>query len=359
MDRTGYRQARLRKRRRRRRLLRRCCGMTAAVLLCAGFLGLVGMELSREEKNPFGSFGGAGRIESGGEDKSENGANKGEESESEKNKDRENKIGKGSLKLNGLYSAHAALLDLSTGELMAEKDGDESIYPASLTKIMTAMLLVERAEDLSETTVLQEDLFGPLQLRGASMAGFLPGEEVSLEDLLYGMLLPSGAECSTAAARWVSGSEEAFAELMNQRAQELGMAHTHFVNATGLHEQEHCSPAEDLARLLAQALQYDAFRTAFITSRYTAGATAAHPDGVTLHSTMFESMRAAGLEDDRILGGKTGYTKEAGLCLASLLCVDGREYVLVTAGAQGNHQTEPYHVMDAAAVCEKIAARGN
>ncbi len=330
MNRTGRRQERLRRKRRRRRLLRRCGSICMLALLGTLFFGLVRLEMRRGQTAAPEKENG-GRAELSAED--------------------------GAVPyLEELYSAHAVLTELSTGETAAQKDGDARIWPASLTKLMTAVLLIEHAEDLSETVTLPEDMFGVLQARGASMAGFLPGEEVSLRDLLYGMLLPSGAECSVAAARWISGSEEAFAELMNRRAGELGMTQTHFENATGLHEETHCSTAADLSRLLVHALQYEAFRTAFTTARYTTASTAMHPDGITFHSTLSESMRAAGLEDDRILGGKTGYTKEAGLCLASLLCVDGREYVLITAGAQGNHQTEPYHVLDAETVCEQLAA---
>lgn len=331
MHRNKRQQERLRKKRRRRRLLRRCGGMGMFLLCCLILFGLVRMEMRRGQAVEGESGGGTapGAADAAAPD------------------------------LADLYSAHAVLTELSAGETVAQKGGDERIYPASLTKLMTAVLLIERAEDLSETLVLPEDMFGVLQARGASMAGFLPGEEVSLQDLLYGMLLPSGAECSVAAARWLCGSEEDFAELMNRRAGELGMAHTHFENASGLHEKDHYSTAADLSRLLVHALQYEAFRTAFTAARYFVAPTALHPDGITFHSTLSESMRAAGLEDERILGGKTGYTKEAGLCLASLLCVDGREYVLITAGAQGNHQTEPYHVLDAEKVCERLAGREN
>ena len=101
------------------------------------------------------------------------------------------------------------------------------------------------------------------------MAGFRPGETATVRDLLYGALLPSGAECCETLAREVSGSEEAFVELMNQKAAALGMASTHFCNPTGLHDPEHVSTVRDMARLLRTAMQNEMFRTIFATARYT------------------------------------------------------------------------------------------
>lgn len=260
----------------------------------------------------------------------------------------------GEVDLSGLYSPYAILVEIQTGRIVGERQSDVRIWPASLTKIMTSLLLLEQAEDLEETTEIKSEIFGPLQARDASMAGFAPGEQVSLKDLLYGMLLPSGAECSVAVAQWAAGSEEEFTVRMNERARELGLADTHFANATGLQDENHYSTVRDLAFLLIQALKDPDFRAAFTAERYTSSGTAEHPEGIALHSTLFEAMRGARIEDDRILGGKTGYTAQAGLCLASLLAVDGKEYVLVTAGAKGNHYTDPYHVRDAEKVCRRL-----
>ena len=122
------------------------------------------------------------------------------------------------------------------------------------------------------------------------MAGFRPGETATVRDLLYGVLLPSGAECCEALAREVSGSEEAFVELMNQKAAALGMASTHFCNPTGLHDPEHVSTARDMARLLRAAMQNEMFRTIFATARYTVPPTNLHPDGFTLESTFWSEL---------------------------------------------------------------------
>ena len=104
-------------------------------------------------------------------------------------------------------------------------------------------------------------------MQNASMAGFLPGEKVKVIDLLYGNILPSGGECSIALAEQISGTEQKFAELMNKKAQELGMNNTHFTNATGLHDESHYSTVRDLSILLQYALKNETFHKIFQTKK--------------------------------------------------------------------------------------------
>lgn len=126
-------------------------------------------------------------------------------------------------------SRHAILLDAQSGRVLAQKRADERTAPASLTKMMTVLLAIEAEPDLDKQVTLPEDIFPALQTEKASMAGFVPDETVTVRDLLYGAMLPSGAECCEALAQLVSGSEENFAALMNQKAAELGMKNTHFL----------------------------------------------------------------------------------------------------------------------------------
>ena len=255
----------------------------------------------------------------------------------------------------GTSSRHALLMDARTGQVLARKRSGEEAAPASLTKMMTVLLAAEALPDLDTPVTLPEDIFPALYKADASMAGFQPGETVTVRDLLYGAMLPSGAECCEALAREVSGSEEAFVARMNQKAAELGMTGTHFCNPTGLHAPEHVSTVRDMARLTEAALQNETFRKLFTTERYTVPATNCHPQGFTMHSTLLSQLDGTELHSGRILGGKTGYTGEAGLCLASLAEVKGREYILVTAGAGGNHSTAPYHIEDAVTVYRRVS----
>lgn len=253
-----------------------------------------------------------------------------------------------------IASRHAALLDVQSGQLIARKRANERAAPASLTKLMTVLLAVEAEPDLEEPVTLPEEIFPALYRENASMAGFVPGETVTVRDLLYGAMLPSGAECCEALARLVGGSREAFVALMNRKAAELGMKNTHFANPTGLPDPEHYSSAEDLAVLLRAALQNETFRTVLTTRNYVSTATAVHPDGLSMTSTLLGKLDGSELPNGRILGGKTGYTSEAGLCLASLAEVNGKEYLLVTLGAPGDHTTAQTNLQDAIKVYRKL-----
>ena len=254
-------------------------------------------------------------------------------------------------------SRHAILLDAQSGQVLAQKRADERAAPASLTKMMTVLLAIEAEPDLDKQVTLPEEIFPALQTENASMAGFVPGETVTVRDLLYGAMLPSGAECCETLARLVvSGSEESFAALMNQKAAELGMRNTHFTNATGLTDTEHYSSAADMAKLLQVALHNATFRTIFTAEHYTTTATAQHPEGVSLTSTLLGKLDGTELpEGAQIEGGKTGYTAAAGLCLASFAIVNGKEYILVTLAAPGDHGTEQYNIRDAVQVYRKLA----
>lgn len=256
-----------------------------------------------------------------------------------------------------LHSPYMILVDLESGEVLSERNARDRIYPASLTKIMTAILAIENTENMDEVITLSPDIFQNLYEENASVAGFEPDETVRLQDLLYGILLPSGAECCLAFADKVAGSEEAFVELMNRKAESLGMENTHFCNVTGLQNPDHYSTAKDISVLLQYALKNESFKEAFTCRSYTTTSSRQHPDGITFYSTMFEKMDDAEVTGGEILGGKTGYTTQAGLCLASLARLGGKEYILVTAKAEGDQQTEPFHILDAKNAYTRIYMR--
>lgn len=259
-----------------------------------------------------------------------------------------------SVSVGRLNSSQAILVRLKDQKILMEKGSEEKIYPASLTKIMTAILAIENLPDLQEKIQLSQATFQGLYQANASMTGFQPEEQVSVMDLLYGVMLPSGAESCVGLAERIAGSERKFALLMNQKAAELGMNHTHFENATGLHAENHYTTVKDLAVLLSYALQNDLFREVFTASRYSTQPTNKHPGGITFYSTMFSALSSSKIAGGEILGGKTGYTDEAGLCLASLAQVGKEQYILVTAGAKGNHDSEQYNITDALAVYNSL-----
>lgn len=255
-----------------------------------------------------------------------------------------------------LYSSKALLTELSTGRVFYSKAPRERAYPASLTKMMTILLALEELPDLDEQVVLPEGIFPLLYNEGASMAGFQPGEPVAVQDLLYGAMLPSGADAAVGLACAVSGSEAAFVERMNARAAELGMTDTHFKNCTGLHDPGHWSTARDMTILLQYALQNDAFRELFTRPTYHVASNEYHPNGITMVNTMFSQVRTSKIEEVGVLlGGKTGYDGPgSGLCLASLAEVEGEEYILITLGAGSGETSPALHLMDAFAIYSHI-----
>lgn len=261
----------------------------------------------------------------------------------------------GDITMGSLFSKYAILMDVNTGEVLAEKNSKKRIYPASMTKLMAALVAVERTEKWDVEVEIPQKIFTQLYLEHASLAGFEPDEKVTPEDLLYGMLLPSGAECCTAYALWLAGDEEVFVEWMNEKAKELGMDGTHFMNTTGLHDKNHYSTVEDMAVLLYQCLQNKTLRLVLSTPSYQTTPTTQHPQGIALESTLFQALHQMDISDTDLLGGKTGYTSQAGLCLASFAEIGGREYILVTAGADGNHYTESFHIEDALNVYSQVS----
>lgn len=256
-----------------------------------------------------------------------------------------------------LHSPYAILFRLDDQAVLMEKKSSEKIYPASLTKMMTAIVAIEHLPDLKQEIKLTNAAFQGLYEKNASLAGFQPGEKVRAIDLLYGAMLPSGAEACLGLALHIAGSERHFVGLMNQKAAALGMDRTHFANACGFHDQNHYTTVKDLAVLLRYALQNDTFREIFTARRHATHTTNLHPGGITFYSTMFAKLNRDYISGGEILGGKTGYTSAAGLCLASLAKVGKHEYILISAGAKGDANSEQYNITDALTVYNSIGKK--
>ena len=255
------------------------------------------------------------------------------------------------LDISGINSSCAVLMQARGGKIIGEINGEQTMYPASMTKIMTAIVAIEELDSLDREITLTDETFAGLYERDATQAGFQPGETVQAIDLLYGVMLPSGAECCIALADDIAGSEEGFVELMNQKAEKLGMDGTHFCDSTGLHDPDHYSTAKDIAVLLKYAIRNDTFREIIESPYHSTAATNIHPDGITFYSSMFNNLPDPSVTGGKILGGKTGFTNDAGLCLASFAEIDGTEYILVTAGA---FSAGTPHITDAVTIYNRL-----
>ncbi|GCF94923.1 peptidase M15 [Enterococcus florum] len=250
-------------------------------------------------------------------------------------------------------SAHSYLLKKRDGSVINQKNPQKKVAIASLTKIMTALCVIEKAENLDQLTVVPESIFFELQKNNLAVAGLQPGEEISYRELLYGILLPSGADATLTAVLSLSESEEAFVVIMNQKAAELGMTQTHFSNSVGLDANDHYSTAGDLAILLDYALNNPIFYEVFTRLTYQGQPTNLHPEGNHFTSSLISRGESLELSNGRIIGGKTGYTKKAGLCLASLAVINGEDYLLILTGSKGDSESEQFHLIESRKLYEE------
>ncbi len=226
------------------------------------------------------------------------------------------------------------LINLDTGKVIYEKDADKKIYPASTTKIMTALLALENIPDLDAPQVeLKLYIQNALSGTGASLAGILRGESFSPRELLYASMLPSGNEAAMMLGDYVGdGSLDYFAEMMNERAAELGAVNTHFVNASGMHDDDHYTTAYDMYLITKAALENETFRQIVSTRYYYAGE---DQNGNPLHwnTTNFLISPGSTYYYPYATGVKTGTTDEAGRCLVSTAEKNGYHYLMVMMGA--------------------------
>ncbi len=240
-------------------------------------------------------------------------------------------------------SAEAAILyDTATGQVLFEQNADEQLYPASTTKLMTALLAVSNLDLESEIT-FSSSAVSNLE-SGAITAGMQAGDTMTVMDALNALLIRSACEVANAVGEAVSGSQEAFAALMNEKAAELGCTGTHFANASGLNDTEHYTTARDMALIAAEALSNDTIREITLTKSYTLPKTSSR-DELTITNTCAFVKGTDELEG--YIGGKTGYTSKAGSCLVSMLEVGDRRLISVVLKA-----TSPQQYSDTKALYE-------
>ena len=247
-----------------------------------------------------------------------------------------------------LNSQYAYLYDRDTSLVYLDIKSEEKIYPASMTKILTASLALDKITNIYQQVIITADDLKGLAEEGASVAGFYVGETVTYEDLLYGTLLPSGADACNALARLLYGSVNQMVEAMNQKIQSLGLKNTHFQDVTGLHDEEHYTTVKDMAMILNQALDNETFEKVFTSKQ--------HLDSKgkrTWTSTLQRAKDLKNIDTPHIDGAKSGYTDAAQLTLASTMTLEGHQFILVTAKAKG--QRTQNHVKDANTVYDYLA----
>ena len=217
-----------------------------------------------------------------------------------------------------ITAENVILYNLNDDSIIYEKNSEEKVSIASITKIMTALVAINNIADLSDTVVITEEDFA--YTSGYSKAGFGIGDTLTFEDLLYGILLPSGADAVNAVVNNTLGFTD-FVEEMNALAQSIGMANTSFSNPVGRDSDTNYSTAKDVAKMLEYALNNPEFKKIFTTKEYTT------TSGLTLQSTLMPYKDI--LDINLIAGSKSGFTKSAGRCLASITTLNDVPYLLV------------------------------
>lgn len=247
-----------------------------------------------------------------------------------------------------IISSYAVLIDLNTDSILAGKGSKEIISPASMTKILTVLVAAECLGDpkrLDDTFTMTLEITDYGYVHDCSSAGFLADETVTVRDLFYGTILPSGADAAVALATYIAGSQEAFVGLMNEKLEQMGLSGTaHMTNCVGIYDENHYCTVYDIAMILEAAIDNDLCREVLAAHTYNTSKTEQHPEGILISNWFLRRI------EDRDIGGevvcgKTGYVAQSGSCAASY-GVDhgGNEYICVTADAYSQWKCIADHV---------------
>lgn len=235
-----------------------------------------------------------------------------------------------------VYAESAIVMEASTGTILYAKSIDEQHYPASITKVMTVLLALENL-DMDEEVTFSHYAVYSVEV-GSSSIWRNEGEVLTVEECLYAILLESANDCANAIAEQVAGSVEAFADMMNERAAELGCTNTHFVNPHGLPDDNHYTSAHDMALITQEAIKHERFRQISGSSRYILRATNKNDEQLPMsnHHYMLSANKTSKYLDDTVFAGKTGYTTVALNTLVTCATRNGMDLIVVTMKTQGS-----------------------
>lgn len=236
-----------------------------------------------------------------------------------------------------LISGYAVMVNLDDGRILAGKGAKTRINPASMTKVLTVLVAAEHLYDLKKlddtfTITLEITDYG--YVHDCSSAGFARDEKVTVRDLFYGTVLPSGADAAVALATYVAGDQETFVRMMNDKLEELGLSDTaHMTNCVGIFDENHYCTVYDMAMIMEAAVDNELCREVLAAHTYTTSKTEQHPEGINLSNWFLRRIEDKDTGGE-VLCGKTGYVVQSGNCAASYGVDDsGKEYICVTADA--------------------------
>ncbi|MBR6689905.1 MAG: D-alanyl-D-alanine carboxypeptidase [Bacilli bacterium] len=226
-----------------------------------------------------------------------------------------------------INSKNAILYNMNDKKVIYEKNSEEVVQIASLTKIVTAITVIENTEDLNKEVIITKEMLKGLE--GYAKAGFKVGDKLTYLDMLYALMLPSAADAAQALAIDKSGSIEEFSNLMNQKILEIGVTNSKFDNPIGMDSENNYSTAYDLAKILIYSLENETFKKIFNTNYHTINSI-----NKKVEKTLITTSNLYDIDSSIIKGAKTGFTYDAGMCLASTTTIDDVDYLLITLGAE-------------------------
>ena len=235
---------------------------------------------------------------------------------------------------------YAVVFDLDQGTILGEKNSSASMNPASMTKVMTLLVAVENLPDLEKKITITQDIVDYVKARGASNCGFVAGEQVRVKDLLYGVILPSGADAVLALAKEIAGSEAGFVALMNKKAQDLGLSSDcKFQNATGLYHSTHHMNVKDIGEIMAAAMRNSLAREVLSTENYQIPATNKHENGIKLTNLFVQRIIGQDTGGASVTMAKTGFVRQSMFCaVSSGKGANGKNLLVVTGYSSSTWQ---------------------
>ena len=238
----------------------------------------------------------------------------------------------------GVSAGQAILIDADTGKALYEKYADEKTYPASTTKIMTALITLETLEKYGSPIEQKKTVPQAAEGIEGSSLYLKAGEKISIEDLLYGLMLVSGNDSAVALAELIGGDQQTFVDMMNERAEELGCKGTHFVNPNGLFDEDHYTTARDMSLIAQEAMKHEAFRKIVATKDWKAD----REDStyITFHNKNKTVNQYEGGN-----GIKIGFTKSSGRTLVASATRGGKTMIAVVMSAP-DWFNDAYMLMD-------------
>lgn len=232
-----------------------------------------------------------------------------------------------------VVSEYAILINNDTKEIVGTRNANEKIVPASMTKVMTVLVAANHLteEQLNEVVTMSHEAIDYSYAGGGSTSGFVEDEQVTVRDLLYGTILPSGGDAAAQLAIYVAGDVDSFVAMMNEEAATLGLTGTHFTNPVGFHNDKHYSTPYDMSIIMMAALDNKVCKEVLTTKVYNSSATNVNPEGITISNWFLRRIEDKDI-GGTIEGAKTGYVDESGNCaVSSMVSASGTEYICCTA----------------------------